>query len=251
MKLSDWTGADCTLFRVPALDLGDLQKDLEKAMIDAWQNGYSAERAIGNILGNDAVISSLADQVQNNLTFQRDRALTEIEKKRDEKKATIEGEKQQHVQKIEQDLGTKTEQAHQQFRQQSQTVQQHHAEYTAAQADLSSLRGRIKKQLGDIGGEQGYEHLLTINQQLYPSKTEDTKSPTDTVKPTVVAQKPYDPSADLKLLRDQPKPLCVDDALTHVKEELEADQVIPPAPKKSFLAKTGDVIYKILTYELW
>ena len=72
MKLVYYQKADCTLFRLPPLDLSVADSKIELAFVNAWQQGRSIDNALNSVLSDQTLVGALVSQLEENLRFQQE-----------------------------------------------------------------------------------------------------------------------------------------------------------------------------------
>lgn len=178
-RLGYFGKADCTLYRIPPLDMTEFEGTLEEAMLAAWRSGRSPDDAIGRIVNNSELVDKLAAQVTKNLDFQRGEKLAAIAQQREQEAKKYQAHREERLKTVAEMLEPQKQEAKTQYDQVTTQVTTQHASYTAAQRDFERMQQQISEQLKSIGGDEGLKHLLVINEELYGNQgTEASAAPT-------------------------------------------------------------------------
>ncbi|MBI2580849.1 hypothetical protein HYV85_03495 [Candidatus Woesearchaeota archaeon] len=158
--------ADCTLFRTPPVDVSSVGSIIEKALVRAWEQGESADYALDYLLREGSITDKLAQQIAQSLQFQRQRALETVDEEKARAIGQYAAEREQLLQSIEEALGTSIRQRQEGLQRTMGEARQQTAAYSATQLQLNELRTRVKSQISELGGVQGYNVLSRIREEL-------------------------------------------------------------------------------------
>ena len=237
MEIKDYRHADCDLFRTPSINISPIQKVIEIALLKAWESGSSVERAINSIVENNELIGPLARDIAPHMATQRTYALEKVKADSYLNIRAYEIQERKKVQEVDESLGVKVRGAEQQLSEVSQTYATNLHQYSAAQARLEEMRARIRAQLDEVGGKEGYKNLMEINSAVV------AESPIGKRYQEQGKQEPSSP-----VLRD---PINIDLINHHVQtleDKLEIEQETGPKRKIRRVLKK---VWEILNYELW
>ena len=170
MKIKDYTGADCNLFRLPPIDMSSVEKVIELALVEAWQKGTSVNEVVSNVLNNQGVVDGLEAQVIESFEFQKKVILKQAEDDKDEALAAYEEEKREKIKKLEGSIGVGLDKTRHNLEERQQDLDNETSAYSVAQRDLDEMRERLKKKLSEVGGAKGLKTLLTINEAVRGDK---------------------------------------------------------------------------------
>lgn len=226
MKLDDYQRADCTLFRQPPIDVGQMGDAIELVLVEAWKSGTSAQQAIDKVLTDTKIVDTLIEQVAQNLAFQKNVALESVEQKSEAAVATYEASKQEALAQIEESVGAKKEEKAEVRAEAQKTYQAEYATYSKAQAELDALRQRAEEKIAKIGGQKGLETLLKINEAMT----------------TEVAKQVYAPQP----VQEEPSTPVVEKVPVQPLEQKV--EKAPEIPQKRGFWKS---VWKVLTYKIW
>jgi hypothetical protein len=172
MKIEDYRKADCSLFRIPPVNFSQLEQDVEKIIVNAWKAGYDPNSAITSVVNDKSLLRKIADQISQSLSFQRKVGLGEVETEATERVEEHEAAYQEKVQAVEKRLGPEEAARRTKFEEEQQNYRQQSSVYSASSASLEEMKYRIRDQLTELGGEEGIEALLSIEQQAAVPLTE-------------------------------------------------------------------------------
>ncbi len=162
MKIEDYKKADCSLFRLPPIDASVVGSAIEVALVKAWENGSSVNSIIENVLNDKKILKQVTEQISENLEFQKVTALRNIDEKKKESIRSYETEGEAKLQQIQESLGNVISEKETGLKKVSQQLSERHSNYNASQKKLEEMRIRIQEKLKGIGGEEGFETLLSI-----------------------------------------------------------------------------------------
>ena len=162
MKIKDYTYADCTLFRQPPVDFSIVQQAIEKNLLDLWERGYSANSSIDYMLENNELLGQLTDQVAENLQFQREQMLSNIEVDKEGQILTYEEEKERNLQAIRTSLGRRAEDKNGEYEKTNQEYVERRTSCDAVSQRLEEMRRRIQDKYKRLGGEKGYQNIVEL-----------------------------------------------------------------------------------------
>lgn len=158
--------ADCTLFRVPPIDIASVRDRIETALAQAWDKGVPAERAIDGIVGNARLTSSLSEQIAPNLEYQRQQALQQVAIKKEDAIRQYDSERDARIMEVEAGVGAVVQQHRQSLEQLQEAVQGEQGLYSASEKKLRELRESVRRQVTEIGGVEGYKTLAKIQEAV-------------------------------------------------------------------------------------
>mgnify|MGYP001560737630 CR=1 FL=1 len=173
MTLDSYRKADCPLFRVPPIDFSTVQEALELTIVRAWESGQNAQNTINSLLQNSQVVGTLAVQVESHLGYQRASALGLVETEKASKLAMYDQKKKEETTRVEEAYAPELREREERTRTLEGNLSRKHATYTAAQARLEEMRGRVRAKLDTLGGKKGFQTLLTLQQAItqHPSSS--------------------------------------------------------------------------------
>jgi len=171
MKIEDYKKADCSLLRLPPIDASSVMKAIELELAKAWENGSSANGVIDSILRNDAVLNQVKDQISDSLEFQRATAMDSINEEKESNIQHYKNEKEAKLQQVEESLGSVVSEKEDKLKEMNERLSSKHSGYSASQKRLEEMRSRIQERLKEIGGKEGFETLLSI-QDMVKDKNE-------------------------------------------------------------------------------
>ncbi len=257
MKINDYKHANCTLFRMPSIDVSVIDKKLEQTIVEAWKNGGQAQQTVDSLMQNSEVLGQLSGQIAQNVEFQKQNALRNSEMEHDERVKAHEEVFSGKINELEDAVEVQTEEQKTKLTQLGQSLQAKQQGYNAAQAQLEEMRARIKKKLGDLGGKQAFEKLINIKETLQKPQTVNPETqtpqtyqtapnplpqttnyqpPTTNYTPQTVNREPQTTSQTSgnvpTLNRDQSKPSKLKD-LEGALKTVESDGPIDPLNKKT------------------
>jgi hypothetical protein len=166
MKLSDFRGADCDLFRIPPIDFSYIESALEKTLVRAWQNGSKPSDVIDTLSKDQGVVQAISSQVSASLNFQRDIQLQDLERRTQKQIEVHEAVKGQEFGKIEQNANALLQKERVIRGAYQQEAETRRGAYNATQASLEQMRGRIRESVDKVGGEKNLGYLLSLNDEL-------------------------------------------------------------------------------------
>ena len=82
INVKRYARADCTLFRIPPVDVSSVGSIIEKALVQAWEQGTSADYALNSLLSEGSITAKLAQQIAQSLQFQRQRGLEAVDEEK-------------------------------------------------------------------------------------------------------------------------------------------------------------------------
>jgi hypothetical protein len=165
-RYRDYRQADCKLFRRPVIDTSAVDRLITQTLVDFWQKGTSADSAMNAVMGNEDVVNALASQVAENLEFQRHHGLVAIDTQRREAQQELEAEHDRQKADADRELGTAVKQAEEVLVAARNDEYSKKREYSIAHARLDQMRDRVHQRLESIGGREGLEQLLKINNDV-------------------------------------------------------------------------------------
>jgi hypothetical protein len=181
MELKDFRKADCTLFRLPPLDLSGVEEAITQTLLDAWQNQQSAGGVIGSITDNKKIINNLTAQISENLKFQRKAALEKIQRQEEASVASYETEQKKRIDFIEQKAGAESASMLDYIKRQNAELTARRKSYDATQASLEQTRERINQQLASMGNKKSIDAFVKMNEDLLgdedPNKIAEKTNP--------------------------------------------------------------------------
>ncbi|HLC53224.1 MAG TPA: hypothetical protein VJK03_01655 [Candidatus Nanoarchaeia archaeon] len=161
--VDDYRHADCTLFRVPPLDISKLQLTLQKNIIDAWRSGQGAQGAISTITGDKVIIAQLRDQIEKELEFQRATKQKRIDNIAEGKKAETQEKYGAAYSEAEAHYNEQIQQTLTQQEEAEQAVRDQRLSWSASQSRVEDMRKRVEERIKALGGRNNLERLLEIN----------------------------------------------------------------------------------------
>ena len=166
MEIDDFLKADCNLFLVPPVDVTAVAILIDRAVLQAWQQGSSAQKTIESLGTNLEILNTVAAQVEKNLEFQKQTALGNLEEKAQQAIGKYQAESKLKAAQVEATKGVEAKLQAAEFQAKEQSWQQEHQSYSIAQRRLEEARSRIRRRLGEVGGTVGYQKLVDIEQKL-------------------------------------------------------------------------------------
>ena len=165
-EVKEYKKANCSLFRTPPVDFSPIKGQLEQALVQAWKSGVNAQAAVAQVLSDKSILDPLKEQIAQYMDFQKSAGMAKAEKEKLAEQARLEKEKQKKLGEI---AGTLGKQAYDKKAEADATAaegQKAQKSYDAAQSALDDMRARIMANLKELGGIEGYETLLQINEHL-------------------------------------------------------------------------------------
>ena len=178
MKIEDYRKADCSLFRIPPVNISELERDLEKRLVSAWRAGYDPNSAISSVVNDKSLIKRIADQISQSLSFQRKVGLGEVETETTERVEEHKTAYQEKVKAVEDRLGPEEQERRTKFEEEQQKYRQQNSVYSASVSSLEEMKYRIRDQLTELGGEEGIEALLSIEKEVAVPLTDISQTTT-------------------------------------------------------------------------
>ena len=83
VKLEHYAGVDCTLFRHPVAGTDQLQQRIDHALVGAWTEGQSPQKAIDAVLGDPRARQLLTQQLESSVRFRREAMLASLEQEQE------------------------------------------------------------------------------------------------------------------------------------------------------------------------
>ena len=236
MKISDYTHADCTLFRRPPLPASEIDAAVASAVMKIFENGGSASNVVDTVTGNKDLMGSLTGAIANSLKFQREQALKQAEDEKQRRIKEREAEKAAQMHYIDASLGDEKKKAEDAARQSNLRAQVESTELYAAQQRLNEMRAKISARMDEVGGEKGYNLLEKIDGAIVnPKKPKDIEEVID-VPEDVSAPSP---SLENKVLEPKATPVVV------------PEKPIVSEKPRGRVYKIYKGIVKVLTYKIW
>ncbi len=176
MGIEKYRLADCTLFRLPPLDLSDVTDAIEKSLVDAWENGISVGHALDSMLDDNKVVDNLTEQLKASLEFQKENSKRNAHEAAEKRIDEYDSEKEGELKEIE-DEYSETKMARRKAAEERRKKREaRRAKYKATQKRLEEMRKRIKGKLKKVGGEEGLDALLAIEESLESSLDYEVES---------------------------------------------------------------------------
>lgn len=238
MKVDDYRLADCALFRIPAVDVSEIDSSVEQALVDAWKNGYGVDSAVSDILNNDSLVGTLENQIADNLAFQRQKALDKVKNQAQSRIDSYEESRKRRLDDIDSTLGADAEKKEAEMKVAYEELTTKHKTYNAAQAHLEKMRAEVNSKLEEIGGREGFEAVLEINEAITEDKPVKYEAPKKVKKALDIVEE----KAPAKI------PKVTEKGLEKKVEVVEEDQGII---HDLFTYDIGKPIWKVLNYKLW
>lgn len=168
MKLEDYRYADCKRFRTPAVDLNVITEQVDKALLEAWQNQQNPQYAIQAIANNEELIKPLVDQIKSDLEYQREMEMQKTKTAAEERLKRIREERLRKSEAVKSQYADKVSEHEQKVAESEQQLSKQNVTYSASKQRLDELRARVRDRLQDIGGQEGYQKLDQIQSTLKP-----------------------------------------------------------------------------------
>ena len=256
MKIDDFTRADCNLFWRPPLDFSKVQQIIEERLIEAWQRGNSASGTLDALVSSREVMGALTSQLSEHLDYQRGVELATAETQREKAVAQVNAQYQAQITQTAQQYETqiRTAEADAQAAQEALRLKQE--AYSAAQVSLEEMRGRVKSELAQLGGAEGYQKLLQINQAVLG----EDAAPAEAVNLEELIGEERSAGATLEdktQISPPPQPYLSGagegphDAIpeTYLEQKRKTQGAPQPSPRKK--GGLWRKVWKALNYELW
>ncbi len=276
MSFEKYEKADCTLFRLPPLDLSAADKVIEQAILRAWQQGSAPGAALHEVMADRNLLQDLVKQVAPNLQFQQQHAEEQLEREKAKKVQAYEAEKRKSVGEVTMASSEEIAKQLAVMVNAKQRAEEGRQQYSARMQKLQEMRQRLKKKLGDMGGKEGFERLQLINSMMtgqlaYISSSAYEKMPSEadamTPAPATEEGKTFPLEQKVSAAATAPAVFAVSD-LSKALELVTTDKVVDPLAQKKEIAvveekKQGrtyewfhrtparEKIYLILTYKVW
>lgn len=166
MRIDYYHFADCTRFRIPAVNITSVEEDLKALLARSFDQGISADYALEQAINNPQLITALASQVAENLGFQRQNALERVSDEAQKDAAAYQQKQQAKIQSIEGYLNPIVDEKKKEYAQIEKKVEEKTGYYSAAQRSLEEMRARVQQRLAEVGGVEGYHKIEKINASL-------------------------------------------------------------------------------------
>jgi len=166
MELKDYLLADCTLYRTPTLDFSAINSQIEKLILDSWNNGGSIDNVINNLVENYEITTQMSEQLGNSMTFQRKAYLESIRQKQNLENEKYNQENTQKLREVTTRYDTDISKTKKLLDATSEEYSKNREEYSAAQSRINAARERIKNNLAQVGGREKLSNLMAINATL-------------------------------------------------------------------------------------
>ena len=170
MRIDYYNFADCTRFRIPALNITSVGEELKAILLQSFDAGTSASYALEQAVNNPELVNSLVSQVAENLEFQRQNALGRVNEEAQRDVAIYQQEQQVKIQSIEDYLNPVIDEKKNVYTQKEKKVEEKTGYYSAAQRSLEKMRAQVQQRLIEVGGIEGYNKIEKINATLQPSQ---------------------------------------------------------------------------------
>lgn len=263
MKLEKYRKANCELFWLPPLDLSKVDKMLEVALVEAFEKGGSVNEVLDSILDNGQIISSLEEQVAENLEFQKTSAIDKVEDDKQDAIALYSEKKEELLDELQETVVAEAQEKERELGEAYQQFDTRTKKYSARKARLEEMRSRIRKKIGEVGGREGFETLQRIDQMVTSGGDYQT------------AKRSYEDAQSVQGYTNEPavsgirvEGSSLEQALDLALTEEEIDPLKEKAAKVELVEEDGErkkgrvyhffqrgtirqKIYKILTYEVW
>jgi hypothetical protein len=174
-KTDDYRKADCTLFRMPPVDLSMIESSIERALVNAWERGTDVNSAIQQISSDQGLIGELQQRIERHIEFQRTTALEDVEDRQSNLDRNYEARKESSMGNINQRYGKEISEKDSLRASAQQELEERRQAYSASQARLNKIRSNIKSNIQQVGGKKGMEQLLEINNRLTQNTTSGSK----------------------------------------------------------------------------
>jgi len=251
MKIDDYEKADCTLYRIPPVDLSQIQASINKTLAEVWEKGGNVNNAIDNVLNNDGMIGDLQQQIAKHVNFQKKTALDNLNQEEIKANNNYVARREEALSKVEAAYGQNLSDKEKSYQDKSKELQNKRTSYSASQARLEKIRYNIQHNMQEIGGKEGLEKLLQINDRLtrgtekpappYSSSTKKSSSKKGKA-PTPKTAPPLPPGSELETTVEA-KGQAEEGSLENENLALE-----PVQPKyKHFFKK----VWKVLNYKIF
>ena len=266
MEIDDFLKADCNLFLVPPVDVTTVATLIDRAVLQAWQQGSSAQKTLEALSTNSEILGTVTAQVEKNLEFQKQTALQNLEAKAQQAIGQYQEESKLKAAQVEATTGVEAKLQAAEFQAKEQSWQQEHQSYSIAQRRLEEARSRIRKRLGEVGGTVGYQKLVDIEQKLKEPVTvsSEVKSTGAAELPSSTPQEATIPTG-LQLVMAEKKIDPLTQALEEAanaataKDKISGTTIQPSARKETggriyqLFHKTPllQKVYSVLTYKIW
>ncbi len=253
MNIQEFRLANCKLYRTPPLRTDEVEDLIGDVLLQAWKNGTSARGAISQIVKDQGIVNKLGGQISKNMDFQRQAGLRKVEAQTNMRRSMYADAQKQRLAQIESTYGHKADETETELQQVQGTYQEKQRVYNAAQAKLDELRSSVQSNLDDLGGDEGIQTLLDINQTIVGDQSKKkTRAKGSYVpkKKSGDAGEPGDDTGDQ--LQDSGLEIVMDDDTAAF---LEGEPVPSSGYKKWWHDFTNKPIikpiYKALTYEVF
>ena len=163
MNVDDFARADCTRFRIPPINTAKVEKYIDEILTTAWQQGKSPRDALEAVLASENVTGVLAEQINENLAFQKEVRLKKLNEERDRILKRKEAEYRLEQERLQALFGTRVEKTAEERTRLYRQLEEQRSSYNSTHAQLEEMRHRVDTHLKSIGGAQGLQTLLTIN----------------------------------------------------------------------------------------
>lgn len=172
MKLNDYRHADCTLFRIPPLNIALLSETISKELLKAWRRGDSADQALNTLLYDKKILRPLISQIEDPLKFQKELKLKEAKEKREIAVDETKREYKHKISQAEQEYNQRLLETQQNIIKAEQILEAEKQDYSASSASLESMRQRVQEKVNALGGKRTLNKLLEINDLVLSSPLE-------------------------------------------------------------------------------
>jgi hypothetical protein len=263
MKVSEYEKADCTLFRLPPIDVSYATSIIEKILVKTWENGQSVDNAIEGVLSNRTVVDKLTEQISTNLKFQKQTIIKQSEAEAQAKISEYEAAKQEKLTSLQENYSKEKEDEQRKLEEKQKELEERQQSYSASQARLDEMRARVEAKMKRLGGKKGLKKLMTINEIIEEEKektkpAEETKTEEKSSYGVTVVKRrkkrerpkhvPYKPPEEKtpEPATASPKETKVSPLEKVVEEEPEEEPKKRGKPYRFFKK-----IWEVLNYEVW